>query len=64
MDTTFLGVWLDESIQHHPLVDYVLLNTTLSPTLHVQRVKTYKNKVAMKRPPPARLLSDLQTKLL
>ncbi len=64
MDPTFLDIWLDESIQHHPRIDFVLENPTLYPTLHVQRVKTYKDKVPMKSPPPTTLLSDLQAKLL
>ena len=64
MEADFLDVWLDESIQHHPRIDFILENPSLYPTLEVQRVKTYKDKVPMKTPPPATLVSDLQMKLV
>jgi putative SOS response-associated peptidase YedK len=64
METAFFDIWLDETIQQHPQIDFVLDNPTLYPTLHVQRVKTYKDKVPMKSPAPATLVSDLQISLL
>ena len=64
MEPNFLDIWLDETIQQHPRIDFVLENPTLYPSLHVQRVKTYKDKVPMNSPPPATLVSDLQASLL
>jgi hypothetical protein len=64
MDAAFFDIWLDESIRHHQRIDFILQNPTLYPSLHVQRVKTYKDKVPMKSPPPAILESDLKTKLV
>lgn len=60
MDAAFLNIWLDPSVQQHPRIDFVLQHPTLYPTLSVQRVKTYKDKVPMKSPPAAILESDLQ----
>jgi putative SOS response-associated peptidase YedK len=64
MDAAFFDIWLDESISHHQRIDFILQNPTLYPSLHVQRVKTYKDKLPMKSPPPAILESDLKTKLV
>ena len=44
-DDRFLRLWLSKSIQHHEDIDFVLNHPTLYPTLSVQRVKTYKDKV-------------------
>ncbi|MDT0582477.1 SOS response-associated peptidase family protein [Brumicola blandensis] len=59
MSPKFLDIWLDPTIQSHPKIDFLLNNPSLFPTLHVQRVKTYKDKVAMKSSPPVTLISDL-----
>tara|TARA_R110000868_G_scaffold17423_2_gene76552 strand:- start:6 stop:710 length:705 start_codon:yes stop_codon:yes gene_type:complete len=47
-DDEFLKIWLSKSVQQHHKIDYVLNYPTLYPTLKVQRVKTYKDKVPYK----------------
>ncbi len=59
MQADFLKLWLDKSIARHPQIDQVLFEPKLYPTLHVQRVKTYKDKVAFKSTPMVTLQSDL-----
>jgi len=59
MQADFLDIWLDPTISQHPRIDFVLNNPTLYPSLYVQRVKTYKDKVVMKSSPPVMLLSDI-----
>ena len=59
MDAHFLNLWLDPQVQSHPEIDYLLANPVLYPTLHVQRVKTYKDKQVMKSTPAATLISDI-----
>lgn len=58
-DDVFLKLWLSKSVQQHPEIDYVLNHPTLYPTLKVQRVKTYKDKVPYKSFEPVILASDL-----
>lgn len=55
----FLSLWLSKSVQHHPVIDQELNHPTLYPTLKVQRVKTYKDKVAYASFTPVTLTSDL-----
>ncbi|GBL03872.1 SOS response-associated peptidase family protein [Glaciecola sp. KUL10] len=59
MDAKFLNMWLDPNIETHPEIDYLLANPVLYPTLHVQRVKTYRDKQIMKSTPAATLISDI-----
>lgn len=59
MQADFLDIWLDPTILQHPRIDFALNNPTLYPTLEVQRVKTYKDKMPMKSPAPVTLKSDL-----
>jgi len=47
-DDEFLNLWLSKSVQQHPRIEHVLSHPTLYPTLKVQRVKTYKDKVPYK----------------
>lgn len=56
----FLKLWLSQSVQQHPEIDYVLNHPTLYPTLEVQRVKTYKDKVPYKSFEPVILNSDIE----
>jgi len=55
----FLKRWLSQSVQQHPEINKVLNNPTSYPTLKVQRVKTYKDKVPYKSFEPKILSSDL-----
>lgn len=55
----FLKLWLSQSVQQHPAIDNALGHAILYPTLQVQRVKTYKDKVPYKSFEPVVLLSDL-----
>jgi putative SOS response-associated peptidase YedK len=55
----FLKLWLSKSVQQHQKIDQVLNYATLYPTLKVQRVKTYKDKVPYKSFDPVILTSDL-----
>ena len=56
---SFLKIWLSKSVQQHPEIDFVLNHPTLYPTLEVQRVKTYKDKVPYKSFEPTVLHSDI-----
>jgi putative SOS response-associated peptidase YedK len=56
----FLELWLSKSVQQHPEIDSVLNQPTLYPTLKVQRVKTYKDKVPYKSFKPVVLDSDIK----
>jgi len=58
-DDQFLSLWLSKSVQHHPIIEETLNHPTLYPTLKVQRVKTYKDKVAYPSFTPVVLTSDL-----
>lgn len=58
-DDKFLALWLSQSVQQHPVIDQVLNHPTLYPTLKVQRVKTYKDKVPYPSFTPVVLTSDL-----
>lgn len=58
-DDQFLSLWLSKSVQQHPVIDQELNRPTLYPTLKVQRVKTYKDKVAYSSFDPVILTSDL-----
>lgn len=58
-DDQFLKMWLSKSVQQHPVIDQELNRPTLYPTLKVQRVKTYKDKVAYSSFEPVILTSDL-----
>ena len=58
-DDEFLKRWLSQSVQQHPEINTVLNDPTLYPTLKVQRVKTYKDKVPYKSFEPKILSSDL-----
>jgi putative SOS response-associated peptidase YedK len=58
-DDPFLKRWLSQSVQQHPEINKVLNFPTLYPTLKVQRVKTYKDKVPYKSFEPKILTSDL-----
>ena len=58
-DDKFLKLWLSKSVQQHQEIDKVLNYATLYPTLKVQRVKTYKDKVPYKSFDPVILTSDL-----
>ena len=55
----FLRTWLSKNVKQHAHIDNELDNPTLYPTLHVQRVKTYKGKVPYKTFRPVTLYSDL-----
>lgn len=55
----FLKLWLSKSVQQHQQIDKVLNLATLYPTLKVQRVKTYKDKVPYQSFNPVILTSDL-----
>jgi len=55
----FLKLWLSQSVQQHLEIDRLLNNAILHPTLKVQRVKTYKDKVPYKSFDPVILISDL-----
>lgn len=44
IDDIFLHIWLGEKNAQHPQIDALLRSPKLYPTLHVQRVKTYKHK--------------------
>jgi putative SOS response-associated peptidase YedK len=59
MNAEFLKLWLDKSVAKDNWIDQVLMDPVLYPSLDVQRVKTYKDKVPMKSPPAATLVSDL-----
>jgi len=56
----FLKLWLSQSVQQHTEIDYVLAHPTLYPTLKVQRVKTYKDKVPYKSFESVILDSDIK----
>jgi putative SOS response-associated peptidase YedK len=58
-DDEFLKLWLSKSVQQHPEIDYILNHPTLYPTLKVQRVKTYKDKVPYKSFEPVVLQTDV-----
>jgi putative SOS response-associated peptidase YedK len=58
-DDEFLKLWLSQSVQKHLDIDNVLKYATLYPTLKVQRVKTYKDKVPYQSFSPVILQSDL-----
>ncbi|WP_416305228.1 SOS response-associated peptidase family protein [Neptunicella sp. SCSIO 80796] len=58
-DEEFLKLWLSQDVEQHPRLDYVLNNPTLYPTLHVTRVKTFKDKVPMPSFTPTTLQSDV-----
>jgi putative SOS response-associated peptidase YedK len=58
-DDEFLKLWLSKSVHHNLEIDNVLHYATLYPTLKVQRVKTYKDKVPYKSFEPVILISDL-----
>tara|TARA_R110002153_G_scaffold19073_2_gene65877 strand:+ start:599 stop:1297 length:699 start_codon:yes stop_codon:yes gene_type:complete len=55
----FLKLWLSKSVHQHQQIDKVLNLATLYPTLKVQRVKTYKDKVPYQSFNPVILTSDL-----
>ncbi|WP_339721837.1 SOS response-associated peptidase family protein [uncultured Paraglaciecola sp.] len=55
----FLKLWLSKSVQQHLAIDNELNHATLYPSLKVQRVKTYKDKVPYKSFEPVILTSDL-----
>jgi putative SOS response-associated peptidase YedK len=57
----FLKLWLSKSVHQHQEIDKVLNLATLYPTLKVQRVKTYKDKVPYQSFNPVVLTSDLIT---
>jgi len=59
MDAGFLKLWLNKTVTRHPQIDQALACPILYPTLEVQRVKTYKDKVPMKSSPAVTLQSDL-----
>ena len=44
IENTFLNLWLGESNSEHAQIQALLHSPKLFPTLHVQRVKTYKSK--------------------
>jgi putative SOS response-associated peptidase YedK len=56
----FLKRWLSKSVQQHSDINNVLNYPTLHPTLKVQRVKTYKDKVPYKSFDSVTLNSDLK----
>jgi putative SOS response-associated peptidase YedK len=56
----FIKLWLSKDIQNHSEIDFVLAHPALYPTLKVQRVKTYKDKVPLKSFEPVILNSDLE----
>lgn len=58
-DDAFLRIWLNKSVQQHHQIDYVLNHPTLYPTLQVQRVKSYKDKVPYKSFETVTLRSDI-----
>lgn len=58
-DDEFLQLWLSQSVHHHQEIDKVLNHPMLYPTLNVQRVKTYKDKVPYPSFDPVVLTSDL-----
>jgi putative SOS response-associated peptidase YedK len=58
-DDRFLKLWLSKSVQQHSAIDNALHYPTLYPTLKVQRVKTYKDKVPYQSFEPQILTSDL-----
>jgi len=64
-DDRFLKRWLSKSVQQHPeihkMLNYPTLYPTLTrlPTLKVQRVKTYEDKVPYQSFSPLILYSDL-----
>jgi len=58
-DGDFLKLWLDTKVTKHPEIDYLFDNPTLYPTLQVQRVKTYKERVPYKHFEPVTLASDI-----
>jgi putative SOS response-associated peptidase YedK len=58
-DDQFLQRWLSQSVQQHPEINKELNFPTLYPTLKVQRVKTYKDKVPYQSFSPVILHSDL-----
>jgi putative SOS response-associated peptidase YedK len=58
-DDQFLQRWLSQSVQQHPEINKELNFPTLYPTLKVQRVKTYKDKVHYQSFSPVILHSDL-----
>jgi hypothetical protein len=60
-EAEFLDMWLDPNIQTHPRIDFVLNHPMLYPSVEVQRVKTYKDKVPMKSPAPAVLVFHILT---
>lgn len=55
----FLKLWLSQSVKQHSAIDNELNHATLYPSLKVQRVKTYKDKVPYKSFEPVVLTSDL-----
>jgi putative SOS response-associated peptidase YedK len=59
-DPAFIKLWLSKSIRSHPQIDAVLARPTLYPSLSVQRVKTYKDKVAVKSFQKVLLSSDIE----
>ncbi len=44
VDAIFLSIWLGDETSEHPQIQALLNQPKLFPTLHVQRVKTYKHK--------------------
>jgi putative SOS response-associated peptidase YedK len=58
-DDDFLKLWLRQSVQQHSDISKRLNYPSLHPTLTVQRVKTYKDKVPYKSFEPVILNSDL-----
>jgi putative SOS response-associated peptidase YedK len=55
----FLQRWLGQLVQQHPEINKVLNFPTLYPTIKVQGVKTYKDKVPYQSFSPVILPSDL-----
>jgi len=47
VEEEFLGIWLGKEKANHARIQGLLKQPKLFPTLHVQRVKTYKHKVAV-----------------
>ncbi|WP_299078304.1 SOS response-associated peptidase family protein [uncultured Paraglaciecola sp.] len=61
-DDRFLKLWLSQSVHQHDEIDFILNHPTLFPTLTVQRVKTYKDKVPYKSFESVVLQSDVERK--